>query len=59
VVCEEGVTPMSGLSMWQIALAVWLLLWGILAVTNVRFDAQNLLMGVLAVATAVLILFRK
>ena len=45
--------------LWCIALAAWFLLWGLLAISNVRFDAQNLVMGLLAIAVAVLVLFDK
>lgn len=50
---------MGGKKLWAICLAVWLLLWGLLALTNVRFEASNLITGVLAVAAAVLLLFDK
>lgn len=43
------------MTIWKILLAVWFLLWGLLAVTNFKFEAQNLIMGVLAIAIAVLI----
>lgn len=45
--------------LWVICLAVWFFLWGLLAVTNVKFEAQNLVMGVLAIAVAVLVAFDK
>lgn len=45
--------------LWKIALAVWLILTGILLVTNIRFEAQGLILGVLAIAAAVLLLFGK
>jgi hypothetical protein len=44
---------------WTIALAIWMLLYGLLAITNVRFDQQGFLMGVLAIAVAVLVAFDK
>lgn len=43
---------MSGRKLWMIALAVWLVLTGLLMVTNFRFEAANLIMGVLAIVTA-------
>lgn len=45
--------------LWVIALAAWLVLWGLLAVTNVRFEAQSLLMGLLAIAAGVLVAFDR
>jgi hypothetical protein len=38
---------------------VWLIAWGLLAVSNIRFDAQSLLLGVLAVAAGVLALLDR
>ena len=43
---------MSGRKFWVIALAVWMLLYGLLAITNVRFEMQGFLMGVLALIVA-------
>ena len=45
--------------LWKIALASWLILYGLLAISNVRFEAQNLVMGLLAIAAAVLLLFDR
>lgn len=45
--------------LWLIALAVWFLLYGILAVTNIRFDAERTVMGILAIAVAVLAFLDK
>ncbi len=45
--------------LWVIALALWLLLWGVLAVTNIRFDQQNLIMGLLAIVAAVLLVLDR
>ncbi len=50
---------MSGRKMWVITMAVWFLLWGLLAVTNIKFELQNVIMGVLAIAIAVLVAFDK
>lgn len=47
------------LKLWQIVLAVWLLLWGLLGVSNFRFEAQNLVLGFLAVAAGILILLDR
>ena len=46
---------MSGRKLWMIALAIFLLVWGLLEVTNIRFELQNALMGFLAIAAAVLL----
>ena len=45
--------------LWAIALAVWLALWGLFAVSNVRFAAQDVLLGFLALAAAVLLLLDR
>jgi hypothetical protein len=41
--------------LWVIALAIWLLLYGLLAITNFRFEMQNFVMGILAIIAAVLL----
>lgn len=38
---------------WVIVLAIWLLLYGLLAITNFRFELQGFVMGVLAIVAAV------
>lgn len=40
---------------WALVLAAWLLFTGLLMITNVRFEAQNLILGVLAIVAAVLL----
>ena len=47
------------MKLWRIALACWLILWALLAISNVRFEAQNLLLGFLAIGAGVLILFDR
>lgn len=41
--------------LWVIALAVWLVLWGLLSVSNFRFEASGLIMGILAIVAGVLL----
>lgn len=48
-----------GRKLWIILLGVWLIAYGLLLITNLRFEGQNLIMGVLAIATGVLALFDK
>lgn len=43
------------MKLWLILLAVWFILYGLLAITNLKFEASNLIMGVLAIAVAILI----
>lgn len=50
---------MTGRKLWVIVLAIWLLLYGLLAITNFRFEAQNLIMGILAIAAAVLLVLDR
>lgn len=45
--------------LWVIALAVWLLLYGLLAITNFRFEFQGFVMGVLAIAAAILLILDR
>jgi hypothetical protein len=50
---------MSGKSWGIILLALWLLLYGLLAVTNFRFEAEHLVMGLLAIAAAIALFLGK
>lgn len=45
--------------LWAIGLAAWFSLWGLLHISNVHFEAENLLTGVLALAVAVLALLDR
>ncbi len=47
------------MTLWRIVLACWLILTGLLLVSNVRFEGSNLLLGFGAIAAAVLLLFDK
>ena len=38
---------------WQIGLAVWLFLWAALAITNLRIEFQDIVMGLIAAAVAI------
>ena len=44
---------------WQILLALWLILYGVLALTNITVAAVGIIMGVLAIGAAVLLLLGK
>ena len=50
---------MSGRKWWTIALAIWMLLWGLLQISNVVFAQQGFVMGILAIGVAVLVAFDK
>jgi hypothetical protein len=45
--------------LWRIALACFLLLYALTAITNVRFEMQGFLLGLTALAAAVLLLFDR
>jgi hypothetical protein len=45
--------------LWRIALGAWLILFGLLAITNIRFAQQEFVMGLLAIVAAVFLLFDK
>jgi hypothetical protein len=45
--------------LWVIVLVVWLTLYGLFAITNQKVEAGNLIMGVLAIAAAILIVLDK
>lgn len=40
-------------SIGMILLIIWLLLWGLLAVTNFQFEFQEVVMGFLAIGAAI------
>jgi len=48
-----------GRKFWVIALCLWLVLWGLLSITNFRFEAENLIMGILAIAAGILLILDK
>jgi hypothetical protein len=45
--------------LWVIALCIWFLLFGLLALSNFEFKMQEVVMGILALAIAVLAVFDK
>lgn len=45
--------------MWKYALAAFLLLTGLMLVTNVRFAAQDILTGIAAILAAVLLVLDR
>ncbi len=40
---------------WRIVLGIFLAAWGLLRITNIQIEAANLLLGVLAIGSAVLL----
>lgn len=50
---------MNGRKLGVILVAVWFLLWAALAITNFSFELSNVLMGVLAAAAGLLLLFDR
>lgn len=40
--------------LWIICLAIWFLMYGLLALTNIVFAAQGIVMGIVALMVAVL-----
>ncbi len=50
---------MTGRKWWSILLAIWLIIWALLQISNVRFEGQNLLLGFLAAAAGILLLLDK
>lgn len=50
---------MSGRKLWVIALAIWFGMYCLLAITNIKFELQNVLMGVLAGVVCVLALLDR
>ena len=50
---------MGGRRLWAIALALWMLLYCLFALTNIQVQFSNFIMGILALAVAVLIAFDR
>lgn len=50
---------MKGLPVWQILLAIWLVVYGAAKVFNLSFSNMNVVMGLLAFVAGVLIFLRK
>ena len=46
---------MNNRSLGVLALCAWFLLYGILALTNITFELQGAVMGILAIIVAILI----
>lgn len=46
-------------SLGMIALCIWLILYGILALTNVTFAFADVIMGVLAIVAGLLLLLQR
>lgn len=47
------------MKLWRYALAAWLAMFGLLAITNIRFDHQEFLMGLLAIVAAILLIIDR
>ena len=45
--------------LWCIVLAVWLVLWGLLAVSNLQFQLSEFVLAVLAIAAGVLLVLDR
>lgn len=50
---------MKGLPIWQILLAVWMILYGAINVFELSFSNMNVVMGLLALITGIMIFVRK
>ncbi len=47
------------MKLWRIVLAIFLLVWAIIAITSVRFQFQEFLLGLLAGAAGILLLMDR
>lgn len=47
------------MKVWKILLACWLILWGLLAVSNFQLRYSGEVLGFVAVATGILIFFDR
>lgn len=44
---------------WQVLLALWLVLWGLLAISNFQFTGSAVVLGFLAIVAAIFLLFDR
>lgn len=44
---------------WRIAICAWFVLWGLLSVSNFRFESENAVMGFLAIVAGLLLIFDR
>lgn len=44
---------------WVILLTVWLVLWGLLSISNFQFEASRVVMGLLAIAAGILLILDR
>lgn len=51
----QAIQGRSAVKLWRIALCIWLCLYGLLAVSNFRFEASGLILGLLAIAAGILL----
>lgn len=47
------------MTIWQILLACFLGVFGLINVTNIRFDGTNIILGILALACAVFLIAKR
>jgi hypothetical protein len=45
--------------LWQLCIAAWFILWGLLSVSNFQFEFSALILGLLAIAGGVLLLLDR
>lgn len=44
---------------WVILLTIFLILWGLLSISNFQFEASHVVMGLLAIATGILLILDR
>lgn len=50
---------MAGRKWYAILMAIWFLLWGLLAITSFKFDQSDLILGLLAIVIFIAWCFDK
>ena len=45
--------------LWVILLCIWLILWGLLSISNFQFEMSHVLMGILAIAAGILLILDR
>ncbi len=50
---------MNGRPWWQVLMAIWFLLWGLLQVTSFSFALENVVLGILAIAIGILFFLNR
>ncbi len=55
----DNEADMSGRKVWTVLLAIWLILWALLQISNFKFELSNVVMGLLAAAAGIALILDR